>query len=196
LFKTAAFDRGVETMYDWGLFQAASIGVSSPSGHYDRGVRAISRAHSVFNGLFWRAQLAALTSMVRGRNNRLLDLDDVRNIRMIESMHELGCVTVELKKIRGSECRVCDFDADFRPLTEATRERWQGVYAARMAGVTLPAVSLVQVGDTYYVRDGHHRISVARVMGEEYIDAIVQVWQVRGEPSSVPALGVQLLASS
>ena len=37
--------------------------------------------------------------------------------------------------------------------------------------MSLPAISVVQVGDTYYVRDGHHRVSVARLLGEEYIEA-------------------------
>jgi len=45
-------------------------------------------------------------------------------------------------------------------------------------GVTLPLVDLVQVGDVYFVRDGHHRISVARAFGQESIDAQVTVWEV------------------
>jgi hypothetical protein len=44
----------------------------------------------------------------------------------------------------------------------------------------LPPVSLVQVGDEYFVRDGHHRISVAKAFGQETIEARVAVWEVEG----------------
>ena len=44
----------------------------------------------------------------------------------------------------------------------------------------LPPVSLAQVGDIYFVKDGHHRISVARALGQKAIEAKVVVWQVEG----------------
>jgi hypothetical protein len=44
----------------------------------------------------------------------------------------------------------------------------------------LPPVELIQVGDVYFVRDGHHRISVARMMGQDSIDAEVTVWETAG----------------
>jgi hypothetical protein len=50
-------------------------------------------------------------------------------------------------------------------------ERWINIAVARDMGVVLPAVDLVQVGDVYYVRDGHHRISVAKAMEQLDIDA-------------------------
>ena len=80
-------------------------------------------------------------------------------------------VVVPLHKIVGTEGRSDDFDAQFRPLKKHLRERWISVAAARRTGTVLPAVELVQDGDVYYVRDGHHRISVARVMGQLEIDA-------------------------
>jgi hypothetical protein len=52
------------------------------------------------------------------------------------------------------------------------------VAKARLKGVTLPPVELIQVGDVYFVRDGHHRISVARAFGQEHVDAEVTVWEV------------------
>jgi hypothetical protein len=45
--------------------------------------------------------------------------------------------------------------------------------------IGLPAIDLLQVGDTYFVRDGHHRISVARALGADYIDANVTVLEIR-----------------
>jgi hypothetical protein len=56
-----------------------------------------------------------------------------------------------------------------------TIDRWVSVAIARSQGVTLPAVELILVGEDYFVRDGHHRISVARAFGEEYIDAKIIV---------------------
>jgi len=47
-------------------------------------------------------------------------------------------------------------------------------------GTPLPPVELVQVGDVYFVRDGHHRISVARTVGQRDIEAEVTVWHVDG----------------
>jgi uncharacterized ParB-like nuclease family protein len=47
-------------------------------------------------------------------------------------------------------------------------------------GRELPPVELVQLGDLYFVRDGHHRISVAQAMGQESIEAEVIVWQAEG----------------
>lgn len=89
------------------------------------------------------------------------------------SRRTTGTVVVPLTKIVGSEGRSEDFNADFRPLKTHNRERWISVAAARQTGVVLPAVELLQAGGEYYVRDGHHRISVAKLMGQLEIDARV-----------------------
>ena len=82
-------------------------------------------------------------------------------------------LVVPLTKIVGTEGRCEDFDKEFHPLTKHNQQRWISVASARLAGVTLPAVELVQVGDEYYVRDGHHRVSVAKSLGQAVIDANV-----------------------
>ncbi len=181
-------------MFDsYGQFQASSIAPSGGRGRYDPGVQAIGKGVSVFQSVHWHAQLKRIWGKLAGRPYRLLDLGDVRRSETIESMHEAGCLTIEVNKIRGSECRVCDFDDNFLPLNAATKQRWAGVYAARMCGQSLPAISVVQVGDAYYVRDGHHRVSVARLMGEDFIEANVQVWQIKGQAAPAPAMS-QILA--
>jgi hypothetical protein len=80
-------------------------------------------------------------------------------------------VTVPLSRISGSEGRIEDFDAGFLPLKTHLQERWVGIAAARRQGIALPPVELVENGGLYYVRDGHHRISVAKVMGQSEIEA-------------------------
>jgi hypothetical protein len=68
--------------------------------------------------------------------------------------------------------RAVQFDHEFRPAAP-TRRRWQSVWMAEHRGVLLPPISVVQVGDAYAVRDGHHRVSVARARGAVTISAIV-----------------------
>jgi hypothetical protein len=84
--------------------------------------------------------------------------------------------------IQRSEFRSEDFDADFRPLQKRTRGRWLSIATAWLMRVAMPPVELIQVRDVYYVRDGHRRISVARAMGQEYIEAGVIVWEMGEQP--------------
>jgi hypothetical protein len=88
-----------------------------------------------------------------------------------------GVNTVPVKAIRGSEGRTRDFDADFNPLTDNIQDRWVSIYNAQKRGAALPPVELIRVAETYFVRDGHHRISVARALGQEYIEAVVTAWE-------------------
>jgi hypothetical protein len=68
--------------------------------------------------------------------------------------------------------RAREFDAEFRPSPRA-RSRWTRVWIAEHTGPGLPPISVVQIGETYAIRDGHHRVSVARARGAATIDAIV-----------------------
>ncbi len=90
--------------------------------------------------------------------------------------HYAGIQAVSIAQIHGSEGRCSDFDADFRPLAEHDRGRWLRIARARLQGAELPPVDLIRVRDGYFVRDGHHRISVAHAFGEEYIEAEVTEW--------------------
>jgi hypothetical protein len=135
-----------------------------------------------------------LSSALTGRSNRLLDLAAVRRSCDVRSRRFGGTRAVPLDQIRGSEGRRGDFDADFRPLGGHTKDRWVSIATAQQMGRTMPPVDLIQVGDAYFVRDGHHRVSVARALGQKAIDAQVTVWQVSGplpwerrSPASAPA---------
>lgn len=182
-------------MFDgYGQFQASSIAPSVRSPRYDPAIQAVSRGVSLFHGMHWKAQLKRAWGKLAGRSYRLLDLDDVRRNATVEAMYEGGCQTIEIWKIRGSECRVCDFDDNWLPVKRSAEERWAGIFAARRTETPLPAISVVQVGDVYYVRDGHHRVSVARLLGEEFIEAHVQVWQLKGQVMPARSLSAALLA--
>jgi hypothetical protein len=69
--------------------------------------------------------------------------------------------------------RASQFDPWFRPAA-AARSRWQRLWLAEHRGSVLPPISVVSVGDHYAVRDGHHRVSVARARGALTIDAVVE----------------------
>lgn len=110
-----------------------------------------------------------------GRRQCLLELSAVSSRRSSKSEHDGGTRVVALKKIVGSEGRACDFGPDFRPRQAGTRSRWINIAAAVAKGAILPPVELVEVGGRYYIRDGHHRISVARANGQDHIDAHITV---------------------
>lgn len=115
-----------------------------------------------------------------GRPSRLLDLTAIEKEIRVDARHYAGIQTVRIDQIRGSEGRTADFDAHFAPLQSHNQERWTGVFKARQYGLGLAPVELIQVGDRYFVRDGHHRISVAKALGELAIEAEVTVWDVKG----------------
>ena len=120
-----------------------------------------------------RARLARLRSLLKGNARHLYPLDTVRGTSGVHSSRYVGVRTVPICQIRGSENRCEDFDAEFNPLKSHNRWRWLNIATARQKGAALPLVQLIQVGDAYFVRDGHHRISVAKAWGQESIDAEV-----------------------
>jgi hypothetical protein len=128
--------------------------------------------------LFYKALAAGfyrkIINLITRRPSRLLDLGSLQT--RMQNGHYAGLREVALDDIRGTEGRLDDFDDRFNPLTDRTRQRWQSVAKAYEVGIDLPPVELIQVGQTYFVRDGHHRVSVARARGQTTISAEVTVW--------------------
>jgi hypothetical protein len=120
-----------------------------------------------------RARTAALTAALTRRPKRLYSLSDFENDFLIEGSGYRGATQVPVRNIVGSVNRYRDFDPDFNPLRNDDRERWSRVAEAHMTDTPLPPVDLLKIGDVYVVRDGNHRVSVARHFGVEYIDAVV-----------------------
>jgi hypothetical protein len=85
-----------------------------------------------------------------------------------------GVREIPLDAIKGTiePGRAAQFDEDFRP-AKLTRNRWQSVWLAFHRGAELPPISVVQFGDVYAIRDGHHRVSVAKALGAPSIRAVV-----------------------
>ena len=86
----------------------------------------------------------------------------------------LGVRAIPIAAISGTlePSRAALFDRCFRPAAGA-RTRWERVWLAEHRGAVLPPISVIQVGDSYAVRDGHHRVSVARARGAVSIDASI-----------------------
>jgi hypothetical protein len=146
--------------------------------------RGVGNLQEVHRSMQNKAFLKKLYAFLSQRSRNLLDLTTEVSQRKIIRQHYAGVRTVPLNRIKGSEGRSTDFDCDFNPLHARTRNRWMSIAMARSQGDTLPLVELIQLGEAYFVRDGHHRISVARAFREDYIDAVVVVLEL--ELVSVP----------
>lgn len=92
--------------------------------------------------------------------------------------HKVEAKVVNLDAIKGSCGRSRDFDADYKPINTHSKERWLRVATAVFTGKQLPPVELVQIDAHYYVTDGNHRVSVAKALGQETIQAHVTVWEM------------------
>ena len=127
-----------------------------------------------------RGRWAKVWAAFMGRPGTLLDFDAVRAACTLGSGYHAGMRAVPIGLIRGSEGRCQDFDAGFRPLRPDCRDRWVRIAVARLLRTLLPPVTLMLVGDRYFVVDGHHRISVARALGQTEIDGEVTVCEFAG----------------
>ncbi|CAA9293075.1 MAG: hypothetical protein AVDCRST_MAG26-4252 [uncultured Chloroflexia bacterium] len=135
-------------------------------------------AGKLFDRAYFQGLRARVWAALHRRPSRLLDLNELSAGWTIHSRHFAGSRSVPIKQIRGSENRADDFDAAFHPLDADDKDRWRRVAEAWMRRHNLPPIELIHAGDIYFVRDGHHRISVAAALGEQEIDAVVTEWEV------------------
>jgi hypothetical protein len=130
-----------------------------------------------FNRAHFKAFLGEIVAMIARRPNELLSFDAVKRSLRIFGEHYRGVRPVRVAQIVGSATlRYHDFDRAFLPTQARTKTRWRRIDEAYYEDIELPPVQLYQVGEAYFVRDGHHRVSVAREKGQEFIDAeIIEV---------------------
>src|SRR5438034_1010039 len=120
-----------------------------------------------------RAFMRGVVSWFNRSDNALLAFDEVRRGIHAQAQREGGMREVAIDQIVGSVGRYRDFDRAFLPRQVQTRDRWESVDRAHLDGTDLPPVDLYKIGDTYFVKDGNHRVSVARERGQAFIDAHV-----------------------
>ncbi len=131
------------------------------------------RAQEDFEKAASKGSLHRILSRLTGSSNQLLPFDEVRERLPVHGQHYLGGQQVEISKIIGSLGRYHDFDRIFLPIQRRTKERWVSIDQAHYESISLPPVELYKIGEIYFVKDGNHRVSVARQRGQQYIDAIV-----------------------
>lgn len=126
-----------------------------------------------------RAFLHDVVAAVRRQPNNLVSFHDLRTRVSPERESYRGLQIVPINQIVGSMDRFQDFDRAFLPRRKHTAGRWKSIDRAFYNDVTLPPIQLYKVGDIYFVKDGNHRVSVARQRGADFIDAEVIEGHIR-----------------
>ena len=128
--------------------------------------------------------LSRLALSLRRRSGEVLRYEDVIAAAGYVDEHELGLQVIRLDSVVGTVDRSRDFDRAFRPTSGRTRARWERIAAAYRGGESLPPVHVKRVGDMHFVVDGHHRVSAARALGLETLDARVTEVRTQVEPAT------------
>ena len=103
----------------------------------------------------------------------LISLNDVKQLLKPTNETYVGMKVVPIAKIVGSEGRYNDFDNHFFPKSSHLKRRWEHVDEAAIKDIILPPIKVYEISGLYFVRDGNHRVSVAKSRGTEFIDAEV-----------------------
>ncbi len=131
------------------------------------------QAYADFSRARGKAMLSQIQNFLNTDRDKLLSFNDVKGILKPKNEVYMGSQTVPIKMIVGSEGRYHDFNKYFLPRKEHLRHRWQRVDEAHIKDIILPPILLYEIGGVYFVRDGNHRVSVAKMQGVEFIDAEV-----------------------
>ena len=137
-----------------------------------------SDARSDFARQRRRRALASIVSRLR------MEPDDVSAMLPFEEVvaalgrageRDLGVQVIALDSIVGTvDRRRGEFDRSFRPATPEVRGRWERIATARRRGEAMPPIDVYRIGELHFVQDGHHRVSVARSLGDTEIEAHVR----------------------
>ncbi len=120
------------------------------------------------------AAIQEILGRITGKSINLLSFDDVARKLKISGGSDKGLQDIPVRSIIGSVSRYTDFTRSFLPRNDSDQNRWAKVKAAILdTQVGLPPIEVYKVGDGYFVKDGHHRVSVARQLNFEYIQAQV-----------------------
>jgi hypothetical protein len=102
----------------------------------------------------------------------LLPLDEVTRRLGLFQQSYLGIRQVPIDRIVGTVDRTRDFDRDLLPRRSGVERKWRGVERAFPDG-GFPPIEVYEVGESYFVVDGHHRVAVAKQRGATRIEAEV-----------------------
>lgn len=119
------------------------------------------------------ADLEQVMARLTGKPDALLSYEDVRKKLHATVKHSEGVQDIPLDAIVGSVGRYTDFTRSFLPKNQEDIERWSRVFLATTGMTGVPPIEVYKVGSAYFVKDGHHRVSVARQLDAKYIQAHV-----------------------
>src|ERR1022692_1900773 len=111
------------------------------------------------------------------------------------SERQLGLQTIRCDSIVGTVDSRRDFDRHFRPTSSRVRERWERLALAQRRGESIPPIDVYRVGGLHFVKDGHHRVSIAIATGLATIDAYVTEVSTTISASGVRSRGDLLMKS-
>lgn len=132
-----------------------------------------SQASEDFNRARNKARFDSIFNIISPEKKELLSYYDVKSMTKPQTQTYKGMQVVKISQIIGSEGRYKDFNKAFQPKKEHLRQRWESIDRAHLGDVILPPISLFKIGNVYFVRDGNHRVSVAKMQGIHSIDAEV-----------------------
>lgn len=138
-----------------------------------------------------KALVNSLQHFLSPEETKLISLNDIKELLHPDNEVYAGMQVVPIEKIIGSEGRYNDFDNLFFPKHSHLKNRWLNIDKAYMRGEILPAVTLYEIGGVYFVRDGNHRVSVAKARGVEFIDA--EVISLRTEIHLTPGKSMETI---
>jgi hypothetical protein len=116
----------------------------------------------------------------------ILPFDEVVAALGMKGERSLGLQTIRLDTVVGTVDSRRDFDRRFRPTSSRVRERWERLALAQRRGESIPPIDVYRIGDLHFVKDGHHRVSIALATGQTTIDAYVTEIL-----TAVPARGIR-----
>ncbi len=131
------------------------------------------QARDDFNKARSKATISHILYAMTPERQKLLSLGDIRKLIKPKSETYIGMKAVDIDLIVGSEGRYNDFNRTFLPKKEFIRNRWESIDKAHLKSVILPPIKLYEISGSYFVRDGNHRVSVAKLQGVHSIDAEV-----------------------
>jgi hypothetical protein len=132
----------------------------------------LSKAVMDFGRARRRAKLQELLAYLMGKSSDLLSYEEVRRLVRAGGQVDRGIQQIPIAAIVGSVGRYKDFTRTFLPRNDADQARWATVKAAQITQ-GLPPITVYQMSDVYFVLDGNHRVSIARQLGNETIEAYV-----------------------
>lgn len=148
----------------------------------------LQTADNDFSQAKMKAFRDSLFSILNPEKNEMLSFYDIKSLIKPKAEFYKGVQCIPLDKIVGSEGRYQDFDRTFLPKREHLRNRWRSVNIAAIEDVYLPPIKVFKIGEIYFVRDGNHRVSVARQRGQIDIDA--EVTEITSEIKLTPDITI------